>query len=214
MGTFSYAGAGGEGGRQQVAVPLSKDETKNMLTIMMSDIVYGHYMEALAPGNFQKNINEIYRLNGLKPVKFPTPSMAATVVEACKEIFREHSREEAGRQTDEDRSGAHTSGEPDLEMDLDDEAIEREEREIETMIKRHRESMTPPHRDDKRKKQEEEIDRTQKSTQKTPQQEKQTVKQTAQVEMGATAKTQREPRWARDEEERQERRENITPTPI
>ena len=180
-----------------------------MLTIIMSAIVYSHYMEDLVPGSFQENINEIYRLNGLKPVKFPVPSMAATVVEACREIFRERSREEAGRQTDEDGSGAHASGGPDLEMDLDDEAIEREEREIDTMIKRHRESMTPPNKDDKRKKHEEQSKQTQKSTQDLPQQEKQTVKQTAQAEAGAIPKTQREPRRPRDEEERQERRDTI-----
>ena len=196
MGTFSYAGAagagaGGEGGRQQAAEPLSKEEKKNMLTIIMSAIVYSHYMEALVPGSFQENINDIYRLNG-----------------------RERSREEAGRQTDEDGSGAHALGEPDLEMDLDDEAIEREEREIDTMIERHRESMTPPNRDDKRKKNEEQSKQTQQSRQDLPQQEKQTVKQTAQAEAGAIPKTQREPRRPRDEEERQRTKRYNTPTPI
>ena len=58
-----------------------------MLTIIMLAIIYSHYMEALVPGSFHENINEIYRLNGLKPVKFPAPFMAATVVEECREIF-------------------------------------------------------------------------------------------------------------------------------
>ena len=65
-------------------------------------------------------------------------------------------------------------------MDLDDECIEREGREIDNMIKRHREH--------KGKKQEGEIERTQ----KPPQHAKQTMKQTVQTEMGAIAKAQGE----------------------
>ena len=139
----------------------------------MSAIVYGHYMEALVPGSFQENVSEVYRLNRLKTVKFPPPTMTATSMEACREIFRERSKEETQRVAEEERSGTHASRETYLEMDLDDEVIKQEGREIENMIKRHRESMTPPHRENKRKKQEEEA----KIRQKPPQQPKQSTKE-------------------------------------
>ena len=132
-----------------------------MLTVIMSAIVYGHYMEALVPGSFQDNVNEVYRLDGLRTVNFPSPTMIISVMEACREVFREKSKEETRKETEEDRSGTRTSKEHGLEMDLDDDAIAQEEIEIEGMIKRQRESLTPPLREDKRKKQERETEMTQ-----------------------------------------------------
>ena len=52
---------------------LTKDETKDMITTIMSAIVYSHYVEALTPGTFQQNMSEMFKRNGLKPVNFPTP---------------------------------------------------------------------------------------------------------------------------------------------
>ena len=104
-----------------------------MLTIIMSAIVYGHYMEALVPGSFQTNVSEVYRLNGLREVKFPPPTMVTTVMEACKEVFRGRSGEGIRREAEVNRSSTRESSEQALEMDLDDEVIEQEEREIETV---------------------------------------------------------------------------------
>ena len=71
VGTQSYAeamgaGTSGSGREQETTNPLTKEETKDMLTIIMSAIVYGHYMEVLVPGSFQDNVKEVYRLNGLR----------------------------------------------------------------------------------------------------------------------------------------------------
>ena len=151
-----------------------------MLTIIMSAIVYGHYMEALVPGSFQDNVNEVYRLNGLRTVKFPPSTMAATVMEACKEVFRGRSNEEKRRELEED------SSEPNLVMDLDDETIEQEGIEIETEVKRHRESTMPPLREDKRKKQGRETETEMKKIQPLPQ--RQPSKQTSEQRPGAIAK--------------------------
>ena len=183
-GTQSYAeamGAGtfGSGRKQETTNPLTKEETKDMLTIIMSAIVYGHYMEALVPGSFQDNVNEVYRLNGLRTVKFPPPTMAATL-EACKEVFRGKSNEEK-RDLEEDFS------EPNLVMDLDDETIEQEAIEIESVVKRHRESMTPPPREDKRIKQGKETETEKEKTQPLP--KRQPNKQTSEQQHGAIAKT-------------------------
>ena len=135
MGTASYAettrpSTEGSTAGQGIPSPLSKEETKDMLTVIMTAIVYGHYMEALVPGSFQENVIEVYRLNGLRTVKLPTPSMAATVMEACRDIFRDRSKEETRRERDEE--GEETSAPRDLdhEADIEDDAIEREGMEI------------------------------------------------------------------------------------
>ena len=58
---------------------LSKDETKQIITTIMSAIVYLHYVEAIHPGSFQESMRDMYKCNGLKPVNFPTPPMADIV---------------------------------------------------------------------------------------------------------------------------------------
>ena len=150
------AGAGSEGSTrgQETIAPLTKEETKDMLTVIMSAIVYGHYMEALVPSSFQENVSEVYRLNGLGTVKLPTPPMAASVMEVCREVFRERSKAETQQEAEEEREDTSTSRDLDLEVDLEDEVIEEESMEIETFVKRHRESITPPQREEKRKKEE------------------------------------------------------------
>ena len=209
VGTQSYAkamraGTAGGGREQETTTPLTKEETKDMLTIIMSAIVYGHYMEALVPGSFQDNMNEVYRLNGIRTVKFPPPTMAATVMEACKEVFRGRSKEEKRREKEED------SSEPNLVMDLNDEAIEQEAIEIETVVKRHRESTTPPLREDKRKKQEREIETEMKKRLPLPQ--RQPNKQISEPQTEAIAKTREGIREkAREAEEHGHREAAIQP---
>ena len=46
-----------------------------MISTIMSAIVYSHYVEALAPGTSQQNMKEMFKMNGLQPVNFPTPQM-------------------------------------------------------------------------------------------------------------------------------------------
>ena len=54
----------------------------------MSAIVYSDYVEAIAPGTFQKNMSEMYKLNGLKPINFPIPPMSDIILESCREVFQ------------------------------------------------------------------------------------------------------------------------------
>ena len=77
-------GTGGGGGMPG----LTKKETKDIITTIMSAIVYSHYVEAIAPGTFQKNMSEMYKLNGLKPINFPTPPMSDIILESCREVFQ------------------------------------------------------------------------------------------------------------------------------
>ena len=134
----------GPGTRQMDEPMMSKEESKLMMTTIMSAIIYAQYMEAVEPGSYQRNIEEIYKLNGLPPIKFPPPRMTGAVLQACREIFKEQTKEQEESSVRETESG---------DMDnISDEAIEREGMEIDRLIKRSRESLTPPLRDEKRKK--------------------------------------------------------------
>ena len=177
----------------------------------MSATVYGQYMEALEPGSFKRNIDEVYKLNGLREVKFPPPAMTSMVMEACREVFRERTKKDYRTTAEEDRTTTHDSSEPNLEMDISDYAIEREEREIETMIKRSRESLTPPAREDKRKKQEKASGAE--AAKKPPQPQRHSTKQAPGPESGAIAKTRTEAlEGTREtEEEREQRKAAVQP---
>ena len=166
------------------AIPLSKQEMKDMLTVIMSAIVYGHYMEALIPGSFQENVSEVYRLNGLRNVLFPTPTVEASVMEVCREVFREKAKEKPKQDTGAGGEEGSASREMELESDLEDEVIERESMEIETLIKRHRESLTPSPREEKRKKEE----RQGEPMKKPPQPQRKQAQQAPRQETGAVPK--------------------------
>ena len=66
-------------------------------------------MEALEPGSYQRNIDEIYKLNGLPPIKFPPPRMTSTVLQACREIFKEQAKEQEASTTKGTKSGEMTT---------------------------------------------------------------------------------------------------------
>ena len=66
---------------------LTKNETKEIITTIMSAIVFSHYVEAIEPGSFQRNMNEMFKKNGLKPVNFPTPPMNDVILQSCREVF-------------------------------------------------------------------------------------------------------------------------------
>ena len=136
--------ARGPGMRQTDESMMTKEESKRMITTIMSAIIYAQYMEALEPGSYQRNIEEIYKLNGLPFVKFPPPRMTSTVIQACRDIFKDQAKEQEASTTKGTELG---------EMDyISDEAIEREGMDIDRLIKRSRESLTPPLREEKRKK--------------------------------------------------------------
>lgn len=55
----------------------------NYPVIIMSAITYAHYMEVFFPGSFQETVDEMYRINGLGKVKFPSNIKTA----GMKELF-------------------------------------------------------------------------------------------------------------------------------
>ena len=160
--TFGDAGSTGAPTQSAGITPLSSEETKNIVTTILSAVVYAQYMEALEPGTYQKNISEMYKLNGLPPVKFPPPNMTETVTKVCRELFLQQARED--QEEEEEGSTEHPStrterGEPSdnvfAEGDISDEAITNQEMEIDQLIKRHRESMTPPTRNEQKRRKDE-----------------------------------------------------------
>ena len=133
---------------------LTKDETKDMMTTIMSAIVYSHYVESLTPGTFQQNMKEMFRLNGLKPVNFPTPPMNDVVIQACKDAFGTNKQTtDNDRQTNEQDIQTPSTSEyrqtetDDLSTHNSDLAHTKDESH-----KRMRQSLTPPIRNDKRPK--------------------------------------------------------------
>ena len=60
-------------------------EIKELTTIILSAVIYSHYMETLMPGSFQDNMDKIYRKNGLRTVKFPEQEMN---IQGLSEIYR------------------------------------------------------------------------------------------------------------------------------
>ena len=129
--------------------PLTAEETKLIVTTIMSAVVYAQYMEAVEPGSYQKNIDEMYKLNGLPPVKFPPPKMTETVTKVCRELFQQQAREQ-----EEECSREQMSDNAFVEGDISDEAIASQEMEIDRMIKHHRDSITPPNLSEQKRKKE------------------------------------------------------------
>lgn len=121
---------------------ISKTEMKQIITKIMSSIVYSHYVEALTPGSFQENMNKMYQMNGLNPMNFPTPPMTGAVIEACKEAFNIHEQTEI---IDEQKDKSD-----DLVFDNTEEIMLDEQEQIDQILKRARDTLTPPATQDKR----------------------------------------------------------------
>ena len=69
------------------------DDNKDIMTIVMSAVVYSHYMEAIIPGSFQSNMN-IYKENGLNPVKFLSHTPTGNIKELCNRLLRTQTEDE------------------------------------------------------------------------------------------------------------------------
>ena len=45
---------------------------KKLIAKIVTSMTYAHYMESMHKGTFQKNIDEMFRLNGISRVMLPT----------------------------------------------------------------------------------------------------------------------------------------------
>ena len=125
-----------------------------MMTTIMSAIVYSHYVEALTPRTFQQNMEEMFKLNGLKPVNFPTPPMNDVVIQACKDVFgtNKQTNDNDRQTTEQDIQIPSTSDYKQTETDdLLTQNSDLDSNKDESN-KRLCQSLTPPFRNDKRPK--------------------------------------------------------------
>ena len=132
---------------------LTKDETKGMITTIMSAIVYSHYVEALTPGTFQQNMSEMFKRNGLKPVNFPTPPMNDAVIQAFKDAFGTNDKQtnDNDRQAfEQDNQTPSTSD--NRQTETDDLSIQNMDLDSnkEENNKRMCQLLTPPYRNEKK----------------------------------------------------------------
>ena len=65
--------------------PINNTETKELITKIVTSITFAHYMEAFQSGSFQRNMDEMFRLNGLLRVIFPEN----IVTEGIKDLYRD-----------------------------------------------------------------------------------------------------------------------------
>ena len=115
--------------------PQNIDETKTIITKIMTAIAYAHYMESIRPGTFQENINEMFRLNKLPLVKFPSNIFS----EGIKELYKETLETQFNASTNQSQQQSHeTEQDKETETQFDEENMEIDSN------KRQRESIEPP----------------------------------------------------------------------
>ena len=77
----------------------SNKETKQLITKIITSIAFSHYMEALNPGSFQRNMDEMFKLNGISQVQFPKNIVTENILEIYMDSLKEHRKEEPVVQT-------------------------------------------------------------------------------------------------------------------
>lgn len=156
-------------------------------------------MEATEPGSFNYYVSETFKLNGLEPVKFPTPRTTSSIVTACQEALSGMA-ETDDEQTDKEEDSTEK------DMEIDDERIASEAGEIANLLKRVRTGSGTPPESTKKKKE----DSKHKQKPPVPQKPQKSVKGTdddadaagAPAEAGATAAPSQLPREQRDQKPR------------
>ena len=120
----------------------SNKETKQLITKIITSIAFSHYMKALNPGSFQRNMDEMFKLNGLPQIQFPKNIVTENILEIYKDSLKENRREEVVVQTEAETQKESTT-----------QVINEESMETETQ-KRSRESNDFTEAIEKRKKDE------------------------------------------------------------
>ena len=118
----------------------------------MSAIVFSYFVEDIEPGLFQENMMEMYKKNILKPVNFPTPPVNGIILQSCREIFTNSIETET--ETDNTYSTTEDqTNDNNMTLRLDDETtMTNDEKQMQQMLQRQRESMTTPQTEMKREK--------------------------------------------------------------
>ena len=163
------------------------DDNKDIMTIIMSAVVYSHYMEAIVSGSFQNNMDAIYKANGLNPVKFPSQTPTGNIKELYNRLLR--------TQTDDKEVGVETEA-----------TAEGDAMDVEMATKRGRESsLSPAEVKDKKKKKKEEEEKKRESHLSLPLQEKPPIPPPQQLPRERKSRVERETETIIEKKLREER---------
>ena len=98
-------------------------------------------------------MREMYKCNGLKTVNFPTPPMADMVAQTCKEAFLNTYDGKTEDETDNLTTDKTQTDNDNMTLSLiEDNVATAEQHTQQQQVKRQRESLTPPNKDEKIKK--------------------------------------------------------------
>ena len=130
---------------------LSRDEAKTIITKIMTSIAYAHYIETIQPGSFQNTVEEMFVLNNLPKVKFPTN----IVTQGLRDLFTNTMQTNLDSQY-QGATQREASTERESELFTGSETMETESH------RRLRESsgLSAPEMTEKREKQKKETDKT------------------------------------------------------
>ena len=79
---------------------------KKLIAKIVTSITYAHYMESMHKGIFQKNIDEMFRLNGIPRVVFPTNMVTDGIREILKDTQATQQQDTQPDETKEESRGA------------------------------------------------------------------------------------------------------------
>ena len=118
---------------QQSSIPDTKD-TKQLISKILTSIVYAHYTETLTPGSFHNTIKEMFEINGLPQVNFPQNIVTTNISEILKDSVTkvQHTQKQQQQQQGEDielgetLATASNASNFDMEIETSKRARERE----------------------------------------------------------------------------------------
>ena len=92
---------------------MNREQTKTIITKIMTSIAYAHYIETIQTGTFQKTIDEMFDLNNLPRVKFPT----RIITDGIKDLFNNMTQDTHTTENQQANQGQeHTDTEQEAQM--------------------------------------------------------------------------------------------------
>ena len=130
--TYAQVSAVRQQGQPQDPIIVDSSTTKKLVSKILTAIVYAHFVESTKPGSFQETMDQMFDLNGLPRVNFPTE----IVVTNLEEIYRDTIGVQPQTEREErQQRPKDTTGSEDRQRQIEDMQIEQP--------KRQRESLSP-----------------------------------------------------------------------
>ena len=143
---------------------INNEDMKNMVAKITTAIVFGQCIESFKPGTFQQTVNDMFDLNGLPRMRFPTQKVTEGIRNLYKDMLQTsfspgvtdintRTNEEGEKEDDTEVIGAtaqtRTEGTSWIEEDVGEE--EEESMEIHQTSKRGREDKITPNKSEAKK---------------------------------------------------------------